>query len=161
MKTLLLMRHAKSSWKDLSLADHDRPLNRRGRNAAELMGEFLNNQDLVPEAILCSTAKRAKQTVNFLLHTLSFGGEVYFTRDLYHSGSDAYLQELHKLDSGVSVVMLVAHNPGMESAIEDFCGEWERMPTAAIARIDFEIIDWSEVDYDLGDLKVVWRPKEI
>ena len=162
MKTVLFMRHAKSSWKDMTLADHDRPLNRRGREAAPLMGDWLAGLDLFPEIILCSSAKRAKQTVKYLLHTLPFEGDVRFTRNLYHSGPHAYLEELQQLDEGIEIVMIVGHNPGMEYALEEFTGEWERMPTAAIAYITFDLTDWREISVDeSGMLKSVWRPKEI
>lgn len=162
MKTLLLMRHAKSSWKDMSLADHDRPLNNRGRDAAPLMGELLSSMDLVPEVILCSTARRARQTVEYLLHTLPFEGEVVYTRDLYHSSPREYLKKLRQLDDTFSIAMIVGHNPGMEFALEEFSGEWERMPTAAVARIDFQFDHWAEVDDDVsGELSGVWRPREI
>ena len=163
MKTLLLMRHAKSSWKDMSLSDHDRPLKKRGREAAPLMGELLSNLDLVPEIILCSTARRARQTVEYLLHSLPFEGEVMYTRDLYHSGPRTYLKELRQLGDLFSIAMIVGHNPGMEYAVEEFSGEWERMPTAAIARIDFNVGRWDELEGGdvSGKLLGVWRPREI
>lgn len=162
MKTVLLMRHAKSSWKDTSLSDHDRPLKQRGRDAAPMMGALLTELDLVPDVILCSTANRARQTVEYLLNGLPFEGEVIYTRYLYHSGPRAYLEEIHKLDDQYTRVMIVGHNPGMEMALEDFSGEWERMPTAAVARIDFEAGQWADIsDDESGILKNVWRPRDI
>ena len=161
MKTILLMRHAKSSWKETHLADHDRPLNSRGRSAAPIMGEHLSKIALVPDVIVCSTAARARQTVEYLLETLPFEGEVVYTRDLYHSGTESFLEEIAKLDQRYQCAMLVGHNPGMEMAVEDLTGEWIRMPTASVARIDFEVDLWDEITEDSsGKLGDVWIPRD-
>lgn len=162
MKTLLLMRHAKSSWSNPRLADHDRPLNPRGKSAAPLMGEWLAQQELIPEVILCSTAERAKQTVEYLLQSLPFEGEVIYSRMLYHAGDEAFSEELSKLGEDIAIAMIVGHNPGVEYAVDNYCGEWHRMPTAAIARIDFPISHWHELDQqDEGELVALWRPGEL
>ena len=84
MKTILLLRHGKSSWKDDRLADHDRPLKKRGKMDAKKIGKLIEEQDLVPDVIYCSTAKRARDTVGFLLENLQYDEEVIFTRNLYH-----------------------------------------------------------------------------
>jgi phosphohistidine phosphatase len=162
MKTLLLMRHAKSSWRDHRLSDHDRPLNSRGMKAAPLMGELLSGLDISPDMILCSTAKRAKQTVEYLLQRLPFEGEVIYSRMLYHAGDEIFSEELRKLPSGIETAMIVGHNPGMEYALENYCGEWHRMPTATIAQIEFEIVEWEEIEVGAeGKLMGLWRPKEL
>lgn len=162
MKTLLLMRHAKSSWSDPSLSDHDRPLNSRGKRAAPQMGEWLASEGVIPDVILCSSAERAKQTVEFLLQTLPFEDEILYSRELYHAGDEMFSQELSKLSDEIETAMIVGHNPGMEDAVENYCGEWHRMPTAAVARIVFPIMQWEEIlDVEEGDLGDIWRPKEI
>ena len=162
MKTLLLMRHAKSSWSNPKLADHDRPLNPRGKDAAPKMGEWLAQQELIPDIILCSTAERAKQTVEFLLNAMPFEGEVVFSRMLYHAGDEVFSEEMSKLGEEIGIVMIVGHNPGMEYAVETYCGEWHRMPTAAIAQIEFPINQWGEIrTEESGEFIALWRPKEI
>ena len=162
MKTLLLMRHAKSSWRDHSLSDHDRPLNSRGKDTAPLMGKHLAEMDVLPDVILCSTAKRAKQTVEYLLQSLQFDGDVIYSRMLYHAGDEVFSEELSKLSDRIDTAMIVGHNPGMEYALETYCGEWHRMPTAAVARIEFEIDTWKEVEDEIeGNLTDLWRPKEL
>jgi len=160
MKTILLMRHAKSSWKEMHLADHDRPLNSRGRTSAPMIGDHLSRIDLVPDVIVCSTATRARQTVEYLLETLPYEGEVYYTRELYHAGTETFLEEISKLDNGFKCAMLVGHNPGMEDAVEDLTGEWVRMPTAAVAHIVFEVEKWGDIAEDsLGMLVQVLTPR--
>ena len=162
MKTILLMRHAKSSWKETHLADHDRPLNSRGRSAAPMIGDHLSRIDLVPDVIVCSTAARARQTVEYLLETLPYEGEVRYTRELYHAGTESFLEEVAKLDERFARAMLVGHNPGMENAVEDLTGEWVRMPTAAVARIDFAVEKWGEIAEDSsGRLVGVWTPRDL
>jgi len=162
MKQLLLMRHAKSSWKDLSLSDHDRPLNPRGKADAPRMGEYLASLGLVPDVILCSTAKRAKQTARYLVTECSFDGLVFYYPALYHGGTEEFIEALEDLDEGIETAMIIGHNPGMEYSLEDFCGANEVMPTAAIAYIQFEITTWQEIGTaDMGELVALWRPKEI
>ena len=90
MKTVILMRHAKSSWKDPSLPDHDRPLNKRGKRDAPRMGNLLNLEGYIPEVIYSSTAKRANLTVKGLLKTLNFEGEVTYLGSLYHGGPEDF-----------------------------------------------------------------------
>ncbi len=162
MKTLLLMRHAKSSWSNAKLADHDRPLNDRGCTDAPKMGEWLASLDVVPELILCSTAVRAKQTVEYLLQSLPFDGEVIYSRMLYHAGDEVFSEELGRLGDEIEIAMIVGHNPGMEYAVENYTGEWDRMSTAAVVRIEFPISKWGELeDEPEGELTGLWRPKEI
>lgn len=162
MKSILLMRHAKSSWKETHLSDHDRPLNSRGRSAAPLIGDHLARNDLVPDVIVCSTAVRARQTVEYLLETLPFEGQVHYTRELYHAGTESFLEEIEKLDARFERAMLVGHNPGMEDVVEDLTGEWVRMPTAAVALIDFEVDQWGEIaDDGSGKLVNLWTPREL
>ena len=162
MKTILLMRHAKSSWDEPHLADHDRPLSSRGMSAAPLIGEHLARIDLVPDVIVCSTAVRARQTVDYLLETLPYEGKVTYSRDLYHAGTESFLDEIYKLDEQIQCAMLVGHNPGMEMAVEDLTGEWVRMPTAAVARIDFEVNSWQEITEDIeGTLVEIYTPREL
>ena len=162
MKQLLLMRHAKSSWKELALSDHDRPLNKRGKADAPRMGEYLSSVGLVPDVILCSTAKRAKQTARFLVTECSFDGLVIYYPALYHGGTEEFIEALEGLDDEIETAMIIGHNPGMEYSLEDFCGENEVMPTAAIAYIQFEFTTWKDIGTaDMGKLVALWRPKEI
>jgi len=162
MKTLLLMRHAKSSWKNSGLSDHDRPLNKRGERACRLMGTLLHEQNLIPDKIICSTAVRAKKTVEGLLETLSFENEIDYTRDLYHADVDSMVEQLQTIPEDIEIVMLVGHNPGMDEFLDVICDEQDHMPTAAIAEIEFDIPSWHKLRTSTSaNLKNLWKPKEI
>jgi phosphohistidine phosphatase len=161
MKTLLLLRHAKSSWKDGSLADHDRPLNKRGRRDAPRMGRWLAEIDLVPGCIVTSTALRARTTAEEAAEASGFDGEIVETPDLYHASAEAILRVTRELPDPHGRAMLVGHNPGLEDAIDDLAGAYEIMPTAALARIDFDADGWRDVAPGMGRLVAIWRPKEL
>jgi phosphohistidine phosphatase len=162
MKKILLMRHAKSSWDDPSLSDHQRPLNKRGKRDAPRMGQWLSESNLVPDMILCSTAERAKQTVELLLETLPFEGKIQYLDSLYHGAPDNFLDALKELPQEIEVVMFVGHNPGMEYFLEVLCDEYERMPTAAVAEISIQHQKWAEMNnYSQGNLVNLWTPREI
>ena len=162
MKTLLIMRHAKSSWKDLSLADHDRPLNNRGKRDAPHMGRWLEMQKLVPDYIITSTAKRARKTAHAAADAMGFSKEVEETRDFYHAWPEQYIERLQTVPNQYQTVMVVGHNPGMEELVAQLSGQYERIQTAVIAYISLPITDWQDFDGETrGTLNAVWRPKEI
>jgi phosphohistidine phosphatase len=162
MKTVLLMRHAKSSWKDPGLADHDRPLNKRGKRDAPRMGKLLNEEELIPDIIYCSTARRAKSTVDGLLNSCDFNGEVKYSGSLYHGGPDDFFEVLSSLPDVIQSVMLVGHNPGMEYFLDLICGVKEHMPTAAVAIISFPVENWAEIkNGEDGELVHLWKPREL
>ena len=162
MKRLLLMRHAKSSWSDVSLSDHDRPLNSRGKADAPRMGEHLRSTGIIPEVILCSTAKRAKQTAKYVQMECPVDGGVFYIASLYHGGPEEFIEALEDLSESVETAMIIGHNPGMEYSLEEFCGINEVLPTAAVAYIQFQCLTWKEIGItDSGKLINLWRPKEI
>jgi phosphohistidine phosphatase len=163
MKTLLILRHAKSSWKDPSLADHDRPLKKRGRRDAPRMGQLIQEEGLVPDLILSSTARRARDTAEAVADNCSYDGELIMTRDLYHSGPEDYLYVLQNLEGDDhDRVMVVGHNPGLEDFLELLTDEYERLPTAAMAQVELPIESWRDIDQDIqGELINLWRPREL
>ncbi len=162
MKTLLILRHAKSSWKDASLADHDRPLNKRGERDAPRMGQLLLDQGLVPDLIISSTAKRARQTAELVAQACGYENEIVFTRDLYHAGPEDYLETLNIMAEDEEVVMVVGHNPGMEALLDVLTGESGYLTTANIAQVRLPIESWDELDeFTGGKLVNLWRPKEV
>jgi len=156
------MRHAKSSWKDASLSDHQRPLNKRGIRDAPRMGNFLNEHDLIPDVILCSTANRAQLTVKYLLTTCDFEGDEQYFDDLYHSDVSTYLGILQWLETEIELPMIVGHNPDMNHFLYSICDEYVHMPTAAIAYISLDCQDWSELNLEFeGKLINLWKPRLI
>ena len=163
MKTLLLLRHAKSSWDDPSLADHDRPLNGRGKASAPMMGALILERGLTPQRIVTSSAKRARKTAKLVAEACEYGGAIQREPALYLAGPDAYLAAIHAVgDAPVDRLMLVGHNPDMEDLIVLLTGQAARMPTAALAVIELDVADWSQVRFDeTGKLVHVWRPREL
>ena len=162
MKTLLILRHAKSSWKDASLADHDRPLNKRGKQDAPRMGKFLREQGLMPDRIISSTAKRARNTAKAVAKVCQCEDKVELTQEFYHAGPGSYLAVLQNVPDDNQRVMVVGHNPGMEALVTHLTGRMETMPTAALAHVALPIEKWDELDYEVqGELLDLWRPKAL
>jgi phosphohistidine phosphatase len=162
MKNLLLMRHAKSSWKDASLPDHQRPLNKRGKRDAPLMGEFLQEQGIALDAILCSTAVRAKATVEGFLQAYTFEGDLVYIDDLYHAVPEMIIAHLMQLPDSVDSAMVIAHNPGLDDFLDTVCDEHEHMSTACVAYIEFSVDRWAELRVATrGKLVHLWKPREI
>ena len=156
------MRHAKSSWSDTGLSDHDRPLNKRGRRDAPTMARLLAAEDLVPNLILSSTANRARSTAELFVENCDgIECDVETTDEFYHAPARTYLESVVKFPDSVATAMIVGHNPGMEQLVEVLSGSYQRMPTAATAWFEFDIPSWRELSSDNGLLKAIWRPKEI
>jgi len=162
VKTLLVLRHAKSSWKDHDLSDHDRPLNKRGKKDAERMGKFIFEQQLVPELILSSSAKRAQKTALRVADEIEFDGTLTISRELYSFGYEAYLEMLSELPKEINSVMIIGHNPGLEELIETLIGEYRRITTASLAQIIIDIEEWDEINQEPeAKLTNLWQPKNI
>ena len=160
MKTLLIMRHAKSSWSAPGKSDFDRPLNERGRRTAPIMGQFIREKGFVPNLILSSTAARAKSTAELFADHSGYTGEIAFEKQFYLAHPDTYIEVLSWQDSP-GAIMVIGHNPGLEQLVYDLTGESESMPTAAIAHVDLPIDKWSEIISAQGELIDLWRPKEL
>jgi phosphohistidine phosphatase len=162
MKTLLILRHAKSSWEASNLDDHERPLSKRGRADAPRMGKLLHKQNLLPDLILCSSAERARTTTELVAEAASYKGETMLSRDLYAAPPQAYLDALSKVPDQFKRVMLVGHNPGLEQLLYLLTGQPETLPTTALAQVDLPIDKWGELSKEAkGTLMNIWRPKEL
>lgn len=160
MKTLLLLRHAKSSWKHPELADHDRPLNKRGKRTAPHMGALLQDEDLIPDLILCSSAVRAHTTAVLVAKACAYMGEIKRMRELYLAEPQTYVEVLRQMAENHARVLVVGHNPGLEALIESLTGEAMTMPTAALAYVELTLQRWRDLDTDTDcQLVNVWRPK--
>ncbi len=162
MKTLLILRHAKSSWKDEALSDHDRPLNKRGKRDAPRMRELVREKGLTPDLILSSTARRALATAEAAAETCGYDGDVRGLHGLYSFGPEPYLAALIGLPDHCECVMLVGHNPAMEELLEVLTGEYLRFPTAALAHVELPVDHWQDLDEEIeGKLIDLWRPKDL
>ncbi|PYS82450.1 MAG: hypothetical protein DMF67_12880 [Acidobacteria bacterium] len=161
MKRLLLMRHAKSSWGDGSLADFDRPLNERGLKAAPLVGRFMRKQKLRPDLILCSPAERARQTVSLVVEAAGLGVPLRYDERIYEATSARLVEVVSQIEEDAGEAMLVGHNPGLEVLLERLTGESRRMPTAALARVALDVEKWSKVHDGAGRVELFVKPREL
>lgn len=162
MKTLLLLRHAKSSWKDESLPDHERPLNKRGKKAAPLMGRLLRNEGLVPDLVLSSTAMRARRTAEHVMEAAELEGPLRLIDEIYLATAGTLLDVAARLPSDqVRRLLLVGHNPGMEDLVAMLSGHPRAFPTAALAVFDLEIEHWHDLGPGVGaHERGLWLPRE-
>ncbi len=162
MKTLLILRHAKSSWNYPELSDYDRPLNSRGKRDAPRMGKYLRQQSLIPDRILTSSAKRARKTANKVAKSCDYTGKVKKIEAFYDAVPGVYFEVLQGLPDKYQCVMVVGHNPTMERLVNHLTGQIERMPTAALAHIELPIQHWDALDlYTKGTLVNLWTPKTL
>lgn len=162
MKSLLIMRHAKSSWKETDIPDFERSLNKRGKGDAPAMGELLKDRELIPQRILCSTATRARQTVDGLLGTSGYAGEVVYLDSFYMAECVTYLESLRLLADDLERVMIVGHNPGLETLLQMLTGKVAALPTAAVAYLALPINHWTELKPDTeAELVEFWMPREL
>ena len=147
-KRLLLLRHAKSSWDDPELADYDRPLAARGRKAAKLIGAHLRREQIRTSLVLCSSARRARETLDLV----AASGEIQIEPELYGASADQLLERLRRVPDEVDAVMLIGHNPGLQDlalALASTGPELARLkrkfPTAALATLTLPETSWREL----------------
>ncbi len=160
MKTLYVLRHAKSSWSDPDVADFDRPLNERGKAAATFMGKLIRDNGFSPDIILSSPAVRAKQTAMLVKDAGKLSAAIKFDERIYEASPQTLRLVMSELDKEKKTAMLVGHNPGTEGFIKYLTNNQVPMPTAALAVIELKIKNWGEIDAGLGVLKTVIRPKD-
>ncbi len=162
MKTLLLLRHGKSSWKDSDLDDHDRPLNKRGKRDAPRIGQLLQDEQLLPDLILASSAKRCRKTAEHVIHESGYRGETRFTAELYEADADKLSELLAATSDEIRRLLVIAHNPGLEVFLERLTSEYTPLTTAALAHLELPIDRWSAVgDAGRATLIKVWQPREL
>lgn len=162
MKSLLILRHAKSSWKHPELNDHDRPLNQRGKRDAPRLGEYLQNEHLVPDLIVSSTAKRAFSTAKTVAKFSGYKGEINLNRSLYAAGPLAYIDVLRALPNKSARVLIIGHNPGLEQLVRMLTGEEHAISTCSLAHIQLRLSSWSEIENKTkGKLLVIRHPRDL
>ena len=162
MKTLLVFRHAKSSWKDERLDDHDRPLNKRGNKTVPLMGQLIADQQAVPDLIVSSTAKRAKSTATKAAKAMGYKGKIHYDKTLYMAPPRAYIHSIRQHAKTHKSVMVVGHNPGLEDLLQTMTGTVQPLPTAALAEIRLDIDSWHDLQSNTtGKLHNLWLPRAL
>lgn len=160
MKTLFLLRHAKSSWGDERLSDIDRPLNERGRVAAPFMGTLMKQHGYVPTVVLCSPAVRTRQTAELVKGAAGSAADIRFDGRIYEASAMDLRQVVSELDDTAETVMVVGHNPGCEGFLGYLTGQIEPMPTATLAAVLLDIDRWCKVTANTGKLIAIHRPRD-
>jgi phosphohistidine phosphatase len=169
VKRLYLLRHAKSSWDDPDLDDHDRPLAPRGRRAASRMGHHLRQMGVQPDEVLCSTAKRARQTLELIRSFLGPDVSVHIEEEMYQADSPELLQRLRLVSPEVAAVMLIGHNPSIQELALTLVGPGEgkmaglaqKFPTAGLAALIVPIDEWAALGGGQAQLDQFVAPREL
>ena len=160
MKTIYLIRHAKSSWDEHTIEDHERPLNERGRQDAEKMAEYLKDQGIRPDFALCSTAKRTKETFSYF--TRFFDSlPLHLTKKLYLASVSALEEEIHAIQNEYSHVLLFGHNNGVSALVSIILEKNVDLPTCSFTQIEFPVNDWKEADLKNARIIAAISPKEL
>jgi phosphohistidine phosphatase len=170
MLTLALLRHAKSSWSDPAALDRERGLAARGLADAPLMGKAMAERGIEPDLVLCSSARRTRDTLGLVLPALRVEPKVVYEDALYHATPEEMLDILHAIQPGANRVMLVGHNPEIQSFALDLVGSGsknyqERLrskyPTTALAVINFNAGLWKSIAVNSGSLSLFLTPKDV
>jgi phosphohistidine phosphatase len=161
MKTLFLLRHAKSSWKDESLPDFERPLNRRGQRAAATIGEYLRSRDVAPDLVLSSPAVRARETITLVKKAAQWTTEVRYDQRIYEASATRLAEIVSQIENDRKLVMMVGHNPGMEELLLLLTGITERLRTASVAKITLKTSKWATATEKTGRLEWLVSPGDL
>jgi phosphohistidine phosphatase len=163
MKTLYLVRHAKSSWKFPNLDDFDRPLNKRGKRDAPVMGKFLKERKILPDIIISSPAARAKKTAKIIAKALSYPKtDINFKKEIYEASAVGLLKIAAMINDKISSAMLFGHNPGMTYLANMLANvRIDNIPTCGVVCIELDIPSWNKISEDCGKLIFFEYPKNI
>jgi len=161
MKTLFLIRHAKSSWEDASLSDKERPLKKRGVSDAQIMGKVLHKHGIKPIQIISSPAIRALHTAEIIAAQLGFDKKkIEKNKQLYFEGIENIFKVIQSLDAKTNTAFIFGHNPDFTQLVNLFSATGiENLPTCGIAGIEFNVKDWSEATAATGKLLFYDFPK--
>ncbi|MDH3237888.1 MAG: histidine phosphatase family protein [Deltaproteobacteria bacterium] len=162
MKTIILVRHAKSSWKDSRLKDFDRPLNKRGKRDAPFMGKKLKDRQIMPDLILSSPAKRAKKTATSIAEEIGYPKKkIRYDDKMYHSGARALLEIVRNQDDGHGTIMLFGHNPDFNDLADMLLKQKPgyNIPTTGVFCIRFPVDSWRKVQEGKGETVFFDYPK--
>ncbi len=146
MKKLYIIRHAKSSWSDETLEDFERPLSKRGKANAPMMGERLKEKDVMPDIIISSPAKRAKSTAEMIAKEVGYKKKVLFDENIYEASVDELRKILTALNDKNSTVFLVGHNPSLNDLAQYYLDFEANIPTCGVVEIGFKCDRWAEIE---------------
>ncbi len=170
-KKLTLLRHAKSGWDDPVARDFDRPLNKRGEKAAQVIGGWMKTQGLSFDHIIASPAARVIETLDHVARSYGKRIEPTWDRRVYLASSATLMDALREVDDSAGSVLMIGHNPGLEDLILDLVPEsagsplrasvYEKFPTAALAEVEIDISSWADIDRGKGSLTRFTRPRDL
>ena len=163
MKQLLIARHAKSSWDDFTIEDHERPILEKGRQKSEKVAAALKQKIILPDLIISSTAKRAKETAIILATGLGYPiDNIRYEKRIYHADADDIFNELFGLDDSITSVMVVGHNPTLTDLVNHFSKTMiDNLPTSAVASVTFKTAQWEKTGSSKFKLKFIMRPRDL
>lgn len=162
MKTLYLIRHAKSSWKDPELKDFDRPLNKRGLKNAPYMGNILKEDNIIPDLIISSPALRALNTAQIIAEVIGYNeSRIVTNKRLYEADIDDFINVITPISDEVKTLFIVSHNPGI-TLFNNWVGDKriDNIPTCGIVRLELSIKYWKDINFDCGKLIAFDYPKK-
>lgn len=162
MKTLILMRHAKSSWKEPFSSDFERTLTKRGKIDAPEMGKRLHRRQITPDLMMISPAKRAVETAKMVAVELGYPAKNILKNEIiYEAKLEELIHLVHSLDDGADTILLVGHNPGFYHLINHLSEEYlQEFPTSAICAIEFRTDSWEKINQNSGRLLFYDYPKK-
>lgn len=167
MKRLFLLRHAKSSWEDPELADHERPLAPRGRRTAKVIADHLRRERVAPDLVLCSSARRTRETLERIAPALGDDAPVQIEDELYAASEQRLLERVRAVEDGIESLLLIGHNPGIEQLALRLAGSGEELaavarkyPTGALATLEFSG-HWRELGPRSAELTGFVTPKQL
>ena len=160
MKKLYIIRHAKSSWKDFSLDDFDRPLNKRGKLNAPFMGGRLKQENVLPDIIMSSPAKRAKKTAKAIAGEIGFSEKIIYDEDIYEASVYTLDKIIRSVDNAHNLVFLFGHNPSLNMLVENYVNFEQNIPTCGIIAIEFDCNRWEDIDSSNAELISFDYPKK-
>ena len=160
-KELFVVRHAKSSWDDPTISDHDRPLNERGLRNAPDMGSRLSDREVLPDVLISSTALRARTTAEIIADSMNFPkDQIVFDRALYHASATELQEYIGGLNDAHTSVMLFGHNPGMTSLVSHLFGlALDNLPTCGVVYLQFSTESWGEASRSMPCEATIDFPK--
>lgn len=163
MKRLYLVRHAKSSWKHPYLEDMERPLNKRGKRDAPLMGKYLAANKVKPDLIISSPARRAIETARTIAEELGYSKKKIVAREeIYEAGENKIIDTIRETDNEVETLMVFGHNPGFTILANTLSNcNIDNIPTCGVFCVDFDIGSWAELDEKKGKFVFFDYPKNI
>ncbi len=161
MKRLILIRHSKSSWKDLSLTDFNRPLNNRGKSDGPLMADYLKSKIKKIDYLHSSSSVRTFETSKYFIKQIQFG-KIQYDDSLYHCSATSILNMISSYSDNYQSVMIIAHNPGLTNLINNITNvALDNLPTTGLAEIEFNCNSWSKISYENCNLIDLKFPKQL